>query len=126
MLEVLFQLLGEFLLQIFGEALLELGLHALKEPLRQPPRPWLAALGYALFGAMLGGLSLLVVPQHLTPAGLGRFVNLVLTPVAVGACMGAIGAWRAKRGDQVLRIDSFAYGYLLALAFALIRFCFAK
>jgi hypothetical protein len=33
--------------------------------------------------------------------------------------------WRARHGKPVLRIDRFAYGYLFALAFALVRFLFA-
>jgi hypothetical protein len=39
--------------------------------------------------------------------------------------MAAIGAWRARRGEPVLRIDRFAYGYLFALSLALVRFFFA-
>jgi hypothetical protein len=126
MLAFLLEVLGEFLLQVFGEALVELGLHSLAEPFRKPPDPWLAALGYALFGAIAGGLSLLVLPQHLTPAGVARVANLVLTPIAVGGCMVALGAWRSKRGEPVLRIDRFSYGYLFALALALVRFHFAQ
>ena len=55
-----------------------------------------------------------------------RIVNLVLTPIAVGLLMCAMGAWRARRGDAVLRIDRFAYGYLFALALAVVRFSFAR
>jgi hypothetical protein len=116
----------ELLLQIFGEVLLELGLHSLAEPFRKQPNPWFAAPGYALFGAVFGGLSLLVFPLHLMSAGIGRIVNLALTPVAVGLCMVAMGAWRVRRGDPVLRIDKFSYGYLFALSLAFVRFCFAK
>ncbi|MCP5158958.1 MAG: hypothetical protein H6974_01065 [Gammaproteobacteria bacterium] len=122
MIEFLLELLGEFLLQVLGEALVELGLHSLAEPFRRPPNPWLAALGYGLFGALIGGLSLLIIPHHLISAGFSRIVNLVLTPVAVGVCMACFGAWRARRGDRVLRIDRFSYGYLFALALALVRF----
>jgi len=39
--------------------------------------------------------------------------------------MSAMGYWRARRGQAVLRIDRFAYGYLFALTFALVRFWFA-
>lgn len=126
MLEFLIEALGEFLLQVLGEALLEMGLHSLAEPFRKPPNPWLAALGYAIFGVLAGGLSLLVFPAHLTPAGLPRLANLIFTPIAVGLCMGALGAWRARRGDAVLRIDKFSYGYLFALALALVRQQFAQ
>ncbi len=125
MLEFIVEILGEFLLQALGEALMELGFHSLAEPFRKPPNPWLAALGYAIFGALAGGLSLLVFSAHLTPAGLPRLANLLLTPLAVGWCMSAMGAWRSKRGDALLRIDRFSYGYLFALTMALVRFQFA-
>ena len=125
MLELLLQLLGEFLLQGIGEALVELGLHSVVEPFRKPPNPWLASLGYAIFGAVFGGLSLLLIGHHLTPDGPLRLVNLVLTPVAVGGLMVAMGAWRARKGEPLLRINHFFYGYLFALCFALVRYAFA-
>jgi hypothetical protein len=124
MIEAIFEILGEFLLQVLGEALVELGFHSLAEPFQKPPNPWLAAIGYALFGAILGGLSLLAFPNNLVPEP-WRLVNLVATPFAVGGLMVAMGAWRARRGQPVLRIDKFAYGYLFALALALVRFFFA-
>ncbi len=124
MLELVLEVLGEFLLQVVGEAFLELGFHSLAEPFRKPPNPWLAALGYALFGAIFGGLSLLVFPANLVPQP-WRLVNLVVTPLAVGGIMVLMGAWRAKRGQPVLRIDRFSYGYLFALSLAFIRFQFA-
>ena len=36
-----------------------------------------------------------------------------------------LGRWRARRGDDVLRIDRFACGYLFALSLALVRYFFA-
>ena len=125
MLELIAQLVGEFLLQVVGETLFNLGLHALAEPFRTRPQPWLAALGYVAFGLAFGGLSLLVVRHHLTPPGMGRLLTLGLAPVAAGLAMAGLGAWRAGRDDEVLRIDRFSYGYLFALAFALVRFRFA-
>lgn len=124
MLEFIFEVLGEFLLQALGEALVEVGLHSLAEPFRRAPNPWMAALGYALFGAMLGALSLLVFPDYLVPPP-WRTANLFLTPFAVGGLMAAMGAWRARRGQPVLRIDRFLYGFLFAAALALVRHQFA-
>lgn len=124
MLEFIFQLLGEFLLQVIGEAMIEIGLHSLAEPFRRPPNPWLAAIGYALLGAILGGISLLAFPNNLVPPA-WRVANLVATPIAVGGVMVIMGAWRARRGQSVLRIDRFAYGYLFALSIALVRFYLA-
>lgn len=127
MLGLIFEVLGEFLIQVIGEALIEMGFHSLAEPFRRPPNPWLAAIGYAIFGAILGGISLLVFPSNLVP-GAWRVANLLATPIAVGgvmAIMAIMGAWRASRGQQVLRIDRFAYGYLFALFIALVRYYFA-
>ena len=126
MLEFLFEIIGEFVLQAVAELLVEFGLQSLKEPFRRPPNPWLAALGYFLFGAILGGLSLLVFPRHLVAMKGLRVANLIVTPVAVGLLMSALGKWRARRGQAVLRIDQFAYGYLFALGLAAVRFCFTK
>ena len=125
MIEIILEFLGEFLLQVIGEALLEFGFHALAEPFRNAPTPWIAALGYACIGALLGGLSLLLFPANLV-APPWRMLNLLLTPLAVGGTMALLGAWRARRGQAVLRIDRFAYGYLFALALALVRFHYAN
>ena len=125
MREFLFQIIGEIVLQIVFEALAELGLHSFAEPFRRPPNPWLAAFGYTLFGAAAGGLTLLVFPSHLVTTDGLRIANLIITPIAVGLLMCAMGAWRARRGEQLLRIDRFAYGYLFAVSLALVRFAFA-
>lgn len=125
MIEIVFEVIGEFLLQIVVETLVELGFHSLAEPFRKPPNPWLAGMGYAIFGAIAGGVSIFLFPSYLVEGAL-KIVNLVMTPVAVGLLMCVLGRWRSNRGDDVLRIDRFAYGYLFALSFALIRFWFAK
>jgi hypothetical protein len=123
--EFLFELLFEFVIQIVLELLAEVGLRSISNPSRRKPDPWLAAFGYALLGAAAGGLSLLVFPQHITSEPL-RIANLVLMPFAIGLAMMAMGAWRARRGDSLLRIDRFGCGYLFALSLALVRYGFAS
>ena len=124
-MEVIFELLLEFLLQVFVEILVEFGLQSLSEPFRRKPNPVTAAVGYVLFGALAGAISLIPFPAHLVSIGLPRKVNLVVTPIAVGLVMMALGRWRARNDRPVLRIDRFVYGYVFALAFALVRFHFA-
>lgn len=122
----LFELLGELLLQMLFEALAEAFGHALRVPFRrkQPVRPWLAAIGYVLFGAAAGGLTLWLVPElYIKTPGL-RLANVLITPVLAGLVMEAIGAWRERRDKEVLRLESFAYGYLFALAMAAVRYAF--
>jgi hypothetical protein len=125
MLEFIFEVVGELLLQVVGEVLVEFGFQSLAAPFQREPNPWLAALGYTIFGAVVGGLSLLVFPTYLVANPQLRVVNTAVTPVLTGFCMAALGAWRARRGQRVLRIDKFSYGYLFALAFGLVRFWFA-
>ncbi len=124
--EFLFSFVGEFLIQILGELFFEVGLHSIAEPFRKKPNPWLAAVGYFLFGAVLGGLSLLVFPDYLVASKQLRVANAALSPIAAGVSMAAMGAWRARRGQPVLRIDKFSYGYLFALGMGLVRFWFAS
>lgn len=125
MLEFLFELIAEFVLQLFGELLAELGLRSLAEPFRKEPSPWFAAVGYTVFGAVAGGLSLLVFRTHFIAPGPLRFVNLMVTPIAVGLCMSALGTWRERRGQRRLRIDRFLYGYVFALALGAVRYHYA-
>jgi len=124
-MEFLIEILGEFVLQFLGEVLLEVGLQALVAPFRKESSAFLAAVGYAVFGAVLGALSLLVFPHYLMADKSLRVANAALSPIVAGMGMAAVGAWREKRGQVVLRIDRFSYGYVFALAFGLIRFWFA-
>jgi hypothetical protein len=125
-MEFLVQLLLEFIVQVIGEALFELGFHAMAEPFRKPPNPWLASVGYIIFGSIIGALTLWPLPNHMVAGASLRWVNLLVTPIAAGLCMSWLGSWRAKRGQAVLRIDRFSYGYLFALSFAIVRFLWEK
>lgn len=118
----LLQLFPELVLQIVFEVLAEIGFRRASEPFRRPVRPWLAALGYAIFGAIAGGLSLWLYPTLFIDTDRWRMLNLVLTPIAVGALMATVGVWRRRRGEALIRLDRFAYGYIFALAMALVRF----
>jgi VIT1/CCC1 family predicted Fe2+/Mn2+ transporter len=120
-LSFLVELLFEFIIQFVLEALVEAGAHTFKRD-RAPVHPVLAVIGYVILGGLLGWLSFLVLPQQLISHPYASIANLILTPIAVGLSLGAIGAWRAKRGSALVRLDKFAYGYAFALAFALVRF----
>lgn len=115
------EILFEFVIQFVLEVLVEMGAHGLKRD-RSPLHPAISIAIYVLLGALLGWISYLFFPQHLISHPYIRVVNLVITPIAVGMALGAIGAWRAKRGTELVRLDKFAYGYAFALAFALVRF----
>ena len=124
----IFQFLGELLLQLIFEAMAEFFGHAVKEPFRRPRpiHPWLAAMGYLIFGAIAGGVTAWAVPELFIKVEWLRIANLLLTPLAAGAIMGAIGSWRRRREKEVLRLESFAYGFCFAFAMAVVRYAFGK
>lgn len=126
MLEIVIEIFGEFLFQLVGEILIELGFHAMAEPFAKPSNPWLAVIGYFMFGAIVGGISLIFLPTYLVKGKGLRIANLLFTPICVGLAMSGLGAWRARHNQAVLRIDRFAYGFMFALGVALVRFWFAK
>ena len=114
------------LLQVIFEALAELGLHGVLEPFRRstPTHVWLAAIGYAIFGAVAGAVSLLFFRSLFIERVALRVANLFITPLVAGFVMASFGAWRRRRGDVVIRLDRFSYGFLFALAMGGVRFVF--
>ena|ERR1700712_472069 len=122
--ELLFEFIGELLLQVFAEILFEVGLRSLAAPFKRAPNPYLATIGYVLFGAVAGGLSLGVFPSLFISSHAGRIANAIVTPFIAGGCMAAVGAWRRRRDQELVLLDRFAYGYLFALVMALVRLRF--
>lgn len=128
-MEILAELLV-FLLELFGEAalqlLVELGARSLVAPFRREGtlHPGYSAAGYVFFGALMGGLSLLVFPDLFVRSKVGRVANLVLTPLLSGAAMAGLRLLRERRGKTTILLDRFAYGFLFALAMGGVRFAF--
>jgi H+/Cl- antiporter ClcA len=122
------QFVGELLLQILWQIIGELIGHGVREAFRKPEplEPWLAAIGYAVLGAVGGGVSLLFVSELYIRNHWLRAANLVLTPIIVGLMMGALGAWRRRHERDVIRLESFAYGSLFALSMAIVRAWWGK
>lgn len=122
------QLFGELLLQLLAEALAELGLEAIREAVRPstPGRPFVAAIGYALLGALFAFLSLWPFPHSFAHHTWLRLANLVVAPPITGLAMVALGRLRVGRGQAELHLHRFGYGFLFALTFALVRFAFSR
>ena len=119
-------------LEVFGELLVqllvELGLRSAAMPFRsrQPLHPFLSVLGYALLGGTLGMLSVHFWPSSLAQALWLRLLMLVLVPTLAGLAMAALGAWRRRRDQELIRLDRFAYAFLFAFVFSLVRFIWAR
>lgn len=127
-LVALWQVLGEVFLQTVGEMIVEVIDHGMRETFRKPKplAPWLAAIGYLAWGAIFGALSLWLFQSHFIQSQWLRLANLFLTPIVAGLIMAKVGAWRRKRDQEPIRLDSFAYGVAFAFGMALVRYIWAK
>ncbi len=73
-------------------------------------------------GASFGFVSCIFFEQKFLSHPFAQYANIAITPIFVGLAMGAVGAWRLKRGRQLVSLDKFFYGYAFALAFAITRY----
>lgn len=129
-MEILFELivevLAEVVLQIVAEALFEFGFYSLAEALNRRRRssPFLASIGYLLWGGIIGALTIIIFPALMIKNPILRVLNLLISPIIAGSAMSAIGSLRKRKGQDLLRIDSFLYGALFAFGLAIVRFLY--
>ena len=123
--EPLFQLLGEFIVNLILRVLVELLFRGLFNLLPRQLRPIVEIAGAAILGGLCGLLSVAMLPHSLIAAPLLRQVNLVATPLAVGAVIMLAGRRQAKFGRTVLQIDHFVYGNIFTFCAVLVRFLMA-
>jgi H+/Cl- antiporter ClcA len=121
---VILDFICELVVQIIAETVADVLGHSIKEPFRRPKpvNPWLAAIGYCIFGSLAGCLSLWFLPNLFIKVQWLRVLNIVLTPIAAALLMAFIGSWLRKHDKEVIRLDSFAYGYCFAVSMSLVRF----
>ena len=130
-MELIFEILLQFIIEIFGqvifEILAELGIRSISNALgfEKPKNPFLAAFGYIILASISAGISLYFFSIHYVKRSELRLINLIISPLLVGGLMGVRGRFLVKKQKEPIRIDSFFYGYLFAITFALIRFFFA-
>jgi hypothetical protein len=125
-MEFLFELLAELLLQILFEAIVELGFHGVRDTLKRTHNPALSAIGYLIWGALAGAISLWPFPALFIRSHDIRLLDLAVAPLVSGEAMLLIGKFRTARGQELVRLDRFGYAFSFALGMTLVRFFFAK
>jgi hypothetical protein len=127
MASLLLELVVELFLQVGLEALWELGSAAYKAAYRRPARSVpLAAAGYFVVGAALGGVSLLIWPTRLLEPRPIPGSSLLLSPLGAGLVMQAWGERRRARGVVTTRLATFPGGAAFAFGTALVRLLWAR
>lgn len=122
-MEILFEILAEVFIQVVAEVLAEFGVHLMNETRKEPLKvdPIIAVIGYSLWGALFAGISYFIFPSSFIASAELRMINLIASPIVMGLIMVKIGERRVAKNGETLRINHFAYGYLFALVFALLR-----
>ena len=128
--EILFQIIFEVVLEVVAQVLVELGFESLVEPFKEKVErnPILAAFGYILFGLILGGLSLLVLPEPIIKNQAVKVLNFALSPILVGFSL-CLFSWILERrtlGERFFKLEKFIFGGVFALSYSLVRFFFTN
>lgn len=122
--EIIFGFLIEISIEIIGQVLIELGFRSVANVFVKRPAksPVFAAIGYLIIGGITGLMSVYIFSESYISSQYGRIANLILTPIVAGFAMSELGKWRIKRGQDLIRMDSFSYGFLFAFGMVLVRF----
>jgi len=84
--------------------------------------PVLSGVVFALLGCGAGLLSLAVFPHPVFLTHRLHGASLLISPIAAGFGMSFIGWMVGRRGGSRARIETFRYGFIFALAMAIVRF----
>ena len=131
-MEELFEVILAMILEIFGEAILEIFMGALADVLSRFLRrffvvsrwmgPIVSGVVFALLGCGAGLFSLAAFPHPVFGGRTFHGASLLISPIAAGLGMSLVGWMVRVRGGRRARIETFRYGFLFALAMAIVRF----
>jgi hypothetical protein len=123
-IELIFELLVEFLWAGAGEWLIEGLARLVGASFGRTDRqhPVLAGIGLLLMGAAVGGISAYVWPYQI--AGNGPFpgLSIIVSPLVNGLALEAIGRWRDRHGKPRTYLSTFWGAATFAFAVAAVRF----
>lgn len=115
------QLLLEFLLEIIIQFFAELLVSVAARWGKRAPALWLAIAAYAVIAALLGIISLALLPTPFIHRPALRWLNLLLTPLLIAALFSLLGRWQSKHGKPRGQLTFFACAWLFAFSFAAAR-----
>lgn len=123
--EIFFQFIFEVIIEIVAQILIELGFESLAGPLKTKieRNPALAAVGYILFGLILGFSSLLVFPEAIIKSQIMKVFNFIFSPFLIGFFL-CFFSWimeRRKNKEGIFDMEKFIFGFLFALSYSVVR-----
>ena len=127
-MEVLIELLGQLILELVVQGGFEFGVRGILAVFGKDDSsdaPWLASVGYCIFGAVAGFISIWLIPMHVLNSHSMQLLNLTISPALLGLVFRTLGRQNEKRGRKRRRSDRFLFGFAFAMAMGLTRYFFA-
>lgn len=121
---MIFEIIGEFLAELLLAALADLLSRLLRRFFVGLHRrgPILSGVLIALAGCAAGLISIGAFPHPIFGTHHVHGISLLISPIAAGLGMSFVG-WIVRRGGgRRSRIETFRYGFVFALAMAIVRF----
>lgn len=118
----------ELLLEFAGELIVELLLRGGRKVFTTllVANQLLSVLLIAFTGVALGFASVALFPHPLVHPSRFHGMSLVISPLVAGMVMAQVGRLVRRRGAQPVAIESFGYGFVLALSMAFMRFVMVR
>jgi len=135
--EFLFEILGELALQLFAlvarivvsllaNCIAEMGWAGFLHTLQRERNPVLSTIGFVIWGALAGAVSLWPFPHLVIANHWLSLANLALTPLACAIAATFVGEKLGEYDSRFIERSRFFYAFALAATMALVRFGFAK
>ena len=116
----------QFLIEVLAQALVQLPFD-----LAAPNRPSVPArtfryVAFLLLGGVIGGLSIVLIPRTMLQYGALRIANVIVAPLVAGYVASRVTEFRAKRDFLVVPRIHYWSAFWFTLAFAVVRFAYAR
>jgi hypothetical protein len=123
-IESFFELLIEFLLQVAAELFLSFLWRKVRAARWKSRRIslWLILPFLGVVGALVGWISILVIPSPMFHLGRIHGLSLIVGPLLTGMVMALIGSNLRRRKEMPAVLESFSGGFSFAFGMVLIRF----
>ena len=124
MIELVIELLAEVVFAGAGEGLIEGLARLIGASFGRTDRqhPVLAGIGLLMMGAAVGGISAWARPYQVAGNGPIPGISLVVSPLANGLALEAIGRWRDRHRKPRTYLSTFWDAATFAFAVAAVRF----
>ncbi len=113
--------LVEILSQLIFGILCEWMLYSVRDSFKKTRNPFLTTIGYLLWGAFIGLISLWIFPTSYISNPNLRLLNLIITPTVFGCVLLIIGKIRERKGQDKVELDHFGYAFAFAFSMSLVR-----